>query len=129
MTPDAAIRRTLRDYRALYHAELYERVVPFWLNHSLDREYGGYFNCLDEDGSVYDTRKHVWLQGREVWMMSRLHHHHHRPGEDSPYLQAARLGRISCAGTPASETAATSACCGTASPSPPSARCSRSAST
>jgi N-acylglucosamine 2-epimerase len=92
MTPDAAIRRTLRDYRALYHAELYERVVPFWLNHSLDREYGGYFNCLDEDGSVYDTRKHVWLQGREVWMMSRLHHHHHRPGEDSPYLQAARLG-------------------------------------
>lgn len=52
--------------------ELYGSVLPFWLRHSPDREFGGYFNCLDRDGRPFDTRKHVWLQGREAWMMARL---------------------------------------------------------
>ena len=26
----------------------------------------GFYNCLDEDGSVYDTTKYGWLQGRQV---------------------------------------------------------------
>lgn len=44
----------------------------FWLQHSLDEEFGGYFTCLDRDGSVYDPRKYVWLMGRAVWMFSKL---------------------------------------------------------
>jgi len=32
-------------------------VVPFWENHCLDKENGGYFTFLDRDGSVYDTEK------------------------------------------------------------------------
>ena len=91
--PDIAPHRAaLARLRVQYHAELYDNVLPFWLKHSPDREFGGFFNCLDEDGSVYDTRKNVWLQGREVWMMAKLHNRHHRPGQDSPYLQMARLG-------------------------------------
>src|SRR5215813_6960588 len=43
------------------------------MKHSLDRESGGYFTCLTRDGRVYDTRKYVWLQGRAVWMLSRLY--------------------------------------------------------
>lgn len=85
-------RKQLAYGRSLYHRELYENVMPFWMKHSLDRTHGGFFNCLDEDGSIYDTRKNVWLLGRETWMMAKLHNRHHRPGEDSPYLQAARLG-------------------------------------
>ena len=50
-----------------------DRVVPFWLNKSQDTEFGGYFTCLDRDGSVYDTDKFIWLQGREVWMFSKLY--------------------------------------------------------
>ncbi|MCR4994443.1 MAG: AGE family epimerase/isomerase [Bacteroidales bacterium] len=57
----------------LYRSELLDRVVPFWLNKSQDTEFGGYFTCLDRDGSVYDTDKFVWLQGREVWMFAKLY--------------------------------------------------------
>ena len=50
--------------------ELLENVVPFWLTHSQDERYGGYFTCLDRGGDVYDTDKFVWLQGRQVWLFS-----------------------------------------------------------
>lgn len=63
----------LERWRQRFHSELNDNVLPFWLEHSLDHQHGGYFNCLDRDGSVYDTTKHIWLQGREVWMFSKLH--------------------------------------------------------
>lgn len=52
--------------------ELYEQVLPFWLDHSIDEKNGGFFTCLDRNGSRYDDRKHVWLQGRQIWMMSKI---------------------------------------------------------
>lgn len=55
-----------------YKSELLDNVLPFWLNCSQDKDYGGYFTCLDRDGSVYDTDKFIWLQGRQVWMFSML---------------------------------------------------------
>ena len=58
---------------ARYRSELYGRVLPFWLDHSQDPLYGGYFTCLERDGSVFDTDKFVWLQGREVWMFAMLY--------------------------------------------------------
>ena len=48
-----------------YKDELMNNVLPFWLNHSQDTEYGGYFTCLDREGNVFDTDKFIWLQGRE----------------------------------------------------------------
>lgn len=59
--------------RQEFETELFDRVLPFWTKHSLDREHGGYFNCLDRDGTVYDTTKYMWLQGREAWMFSKLY--------------------------------------------------------
>ena len=56
-----------------YKDELMNNVLPFWLNHSQDTEYGGYFTCLDREGNVFDTDKFIWLQGREVWMFSMLY--------------------------------------------------------
>lgn len=56
-----------------YEKELMENCLPFWLEHSQDKEYGGYFSCLNRDGSVYDTDKFIWLQGREVWMFAMLY--------------------------------------------------------
>lgn len=56
-----------------YKDELLENVLPFWLEHSQDLENGGYFSCLNRDGSVYDTDKFIWLQGREVWLFSMLY--------------------------------------------------------
>lgn len=56
-----------------YKSELLDKVVPFWLEKSQDKEFGGYFTCLNRDGSVFDTDKFIWLQGREVWMFATLY--------------------------------------------------------
>ena len=56
-----------------YKTELMENVLPFWLQHSQDKEFGGYFTCLKRNGEVFDTDKFIWLQGREVWMFAMLY--------------------------------------------------------
>ena len=76
-------------YLELFREELYRRVLPFWLEHSLDHECGGYFNCLDREGKVYDTTKYMWLQCRQVWMLSKLYNTVEKKSE---WLEAARLG-------------------------------------
>ncbi|MFT4224436.1 n-acyl-d-glucosamine 2-epimerase [Dysgonomonas sp.] len=63
----------LKKLEELYKVELLDNVLPFWLKNSQDKEYGGYFSCLDRDGSVFDTDKFIWLQGREVWMFSSMY--------------------------------------------------------
>lgn len=73
----------------LYRRTLLDDVMPFWLRHSLDARDGGYFNCLDRDGSVFDTDKYGWMQAREVWTFARLYNTVERRPE---WLEAARAG-------------------------------------
>ena len=63
----------LKKLEELYKVELLDNVLPFWLKNSQDKEDGGYFSCLDRDGSVFDTDKFIWLQGREVWMFASMY--------------------------------------------------------
>lgn len=91
MSESNSQKRTIADYQMIYREEL-DQVIEFWLRHSLDKDFGGYFNCLDENGKVFDRRKHVWLQGRQVWMFAKLHNDSYAPGEHSEYLEAARIG-------------------------------------
>jgi N-acylglucosamine 2-epimerase len=56
-----------------YRDELLNNIMPFWLEHSIDKEYGGFLNSLDRDGAVFDTDKWVWMQGRAVWMFATLY--------------------------------------------------------
>jgi N-acylglucosamine 2-epimerase len=79
----------LETYAERYRKDLMESVIPFWLKNSLDREYGGYFTCLDRDGTVYDPKKYLWLEGREVWMFSKLYNAVEQRAE---FLDAAKLG-------------------------------------
>ena len=79
----------LQELIGQYHTELYDSVLPFWLNNSIDKEYGGYFTCLDREGKVFDTDKFMWLQGREVWMFSMLYNKVEKRQE---WLDAAILG-------------------------------------
>jgi len=60
-------------YASQYKNALLNDVIPFWQNHSLDHEYGGYFTCLDRAGKVYDTDKFIWLQNRQLWIFSTLY--------------------------------------------------------
>jgi N-acylglucosamine 2-epimerase len=62
-----------KELALLYKSELLDKVLPFWLNHSQDEAYGGYFTCLTREGEVFDTDKFIWLQGRQVWMFSMLY--------------------------------------------------------
>lgn len=56
-----------------YRTTLLDNVIPFWLRHGLDREHGGYLTALDRDGSVLDTDKSIWFQGRGAWMFATLY--------------------------------------------------------
>lgn len=67
--------KNLEKYSSQYKDELLKNIIPFWLNHSKDDEFGGYFTCLDREGKVFDTDKFIWLQGRGVWMFSMLYNH------------------------------------------------------
>ncbi len=79
----------VKELRDKYHRELFESVIPFWTRHSLDRSHGGFYTCLDRRGDVYDPRKYVWLQGRQIWMFSRLFNEWERRPE---WLDVARHG-------------------------------------
>jgi N-acylglucosamine 2-epimerase len=57
----------------LYFRELTEEVIPFWEKYSMDKEYGGFFSCIDAKHNVFDTDKFVWLQARQVWMFATLY--------------------------------------------------------
>lgn len=54
----------LNYWKARYKSDLCENILPFWLKHGLDNVNGGVFTCLDRDGSIIDTTKSVWFQGR-----------------------------------------------------------------
>jgi N-acylglucosamine 2-epimerase len=60
-------------YAAQYRATLLENVVPFWLRHGLDQIHGGIFTALNRDGSLIDSDKSVWFQGRAGWLFATLY--------------------------------------------------------
>src|SRR5687767_7900275 len=62
-----------KEYAGLYANSLLNDVIPFWLKHSPDTEFGGYFTCLDREGQVFDTDKFIWLQCRQVWCFAMLY--------------------------------------------------------
>jgi N-acylglucosamine 2-epimerase len=70
---ESKIFNSISNFSRLYKEELLNNVLPFWMQHSRDNKYGGYFNCLNRDGSVYDTDKFMWLQAREVWTFSTMY--------------------------------------------------------
>jgi len=75
--------------RAEFENELLGSIVPFWEKYSLDRESGGYVSCLDRDGTVFDTDKFMWMQGREIWCFSHLYR---TIGQKPGWLEAACHG-------------------------------------
>jgi len=58
---------------SVYRDGLLKDTMPFWLNHCVDRECGGFTTYLNADGSVVSTDKSVWVQGRLTWLLARLY--------------------------------------------------------
>ena len=89
----AVIRRitTMKElkqkYYDLFKSELFDSCVPFWLDHGVDKEYGGVRNCLDRSGRVYSGDKSVWMQGRTAYTFSHLSNQF---GKNDGYLAFAK---------------------------------------
>ena len=66
-------REDLEQARDRYRQGLLEDVVPFWMERAFDREHGGFLFCRDRDGTLLDTDKSVWAQGRFAWLMGTLY--------------------------------------------------------
>ena len=58
------VEKYLRATAEYCRAELTENIMPFWLKYGLDRKHGGVYTCLDRDGTLIDSTKSVWFQGR-----------------------------------------------------------------
>ncbi len=54
----------LQQCRDRYLHDLTTNIMPFWLECGMDKENGGLYTCLDRDGTLMDTTKSVWFQGR-----------------------------------------------------------------
>lgn len=57
-------RAYLEKCRDRYLDDIVNDIMPFWLKNGLDKQFGGVHTCLDRDGSLIDTTKSVWFQGR-----------------------------------------------------------------
>ncbi len=79
----------LKHLESFYRNQLLNDTVPFWFPRSYDREYGGFLLMRDEDGSLIDDDKAVWIQGRATWLLSTLYNTV-EPRQE--WLEGARLG-------------------------------------
>lgn len=77
----------LQYWSALYRADLTDNILPFWLEHGLDRKHGGIYTCLDREGKLMDPTKSVWFQGRFAFVCSFAYNQVERRPE---WLDAAR---------------------------------------
>lgn len=64
------IKTYLTDWASCYKKDLTENILPFWLKHGMDPIHGGIYTCVDRDGTLMDTTKSVWFQGRCGFIMS-----------------------------------------------------------
>src|SRR5262245_31984411 len=78
---------TLRELRDSLHTELFDVILPFWDKHGIDHEFGGVMCSLDYDGTLVNTEKLLWFQGRALWVYSHLYNHF---GQDPRHLEVAR---------------------------------------
>ena len=80
-----------------FKEELLNSCVPFWLNHAVDKEYGGIINCVDRTGEIYSEDKSVWMQGRCGWMFSYIYNNIEKKPE---YLSFAKscidFAKVNC---------------------------------
>lgn len=77
----------LNELADFYRRFLLDGIVPFWMRHGLDREFGGVLSCMQEDGTSINTNKYIWSQARFLWVLSALY----RRVEQRPeWLDAAR---------------------------------------
>lgn len=64
------VKEYIKSWAESYKKDLTENIMPFWMKYGLDCENGGVYTCVDRDGSLMDTTKSVWFQGRFAFICS-----------------------------------------------------------
>lgn len=77
----------MQDLRRKVEKELLSDILPFWLNHTIDNEYGGFRGRIANDlsGDPH-APKGLILNARILWTFSKAYNHYHDP----QYLAVAR---------------------------------------
>lgn len=60
----------IKEWSESYKTDLTTNIMPFWLKYGLDKVNGGIYTCVDRNGSLMDTTKSVWFQGRFAFICS-----------------------------------------------------------
>jgi len=78
---------TIQQFSQAVRNEMENNLIPFWLEKSIDCEYGGFIGQMSNDGTI-DPRaaKGLILNARILWAFSALY----RYNEDNRYLDMAR---------------------------------------
>ena len=58
------IKEYIKQWAESYKNDLTQNIMPFWMEHGWDKVNGGVYTCVDRDGSLIDSTKSVWFQGR-----------------------------------------------------------------
>lgn len=72
MTAD--IKDYLHKWSKTYKENLITDILPFWLTYGLDEKNGGFYTSIDRDGTLMDTTKSVWFQGRAAYIYALAYH-------------------------------------------------------
>lgn len=72
---------SLPELRDFLTDHLVHFVAPFWPRYAIDREHGGIFSCIEDDGTIQSTDKYMWSQARGLWTFSALHNRVERRAE------------------------------------------------
>ncbi len=70
-----------------YKEDLTKNIMPFWMEHGLDKKNGGVYTCVDRSGSLMDTTKSVWFQGRFAFVCAYAYNNVER---NQQWLDAAK---------------------------------------
>ena len=64
------IKEYIQQWASTYKKELTENIMPFWMKYGWDKVNGGVYTCVNRDGSLMDSTKSVWFQGRFAFVCS-----------------------------------------------------------
>jgi N-acylglucosamine 2-epimerase len=63
-------KKYLEFWAKSYKEDLTKNIMPFWMKHGWDKTHGGVYTCVNRDGSLMDSTKSVWFQGRFAFICS-----------------------------------------------------------
>lgn len=63
----------LEALRRFYLDQLLGDIIPWWMEHAIDREHGGICTFIEDDGTVVSTDKYMWSQLRALYLWSLLY--------------------------------------------------------